>query len=757
MPSFDLTTDAGLKAACDEIHRSVPLEEGLRKWMTTLGFFLSRVHDAPEDQRGTLEFQRKLWDESPVAATGQGNIAVNDAYEDVEFRTWLAKRSLEPLPADPAWGLEKLYEEILDRLKPFVSGKMPHLKVFRVLAALHPDYMTTVADRGKMKQLARAMGVNSSASVIGRHVWVRDRLDQVLGPHGAGAADLGERMALAWELFKRFVRPPEDERTEEPAADPGEMRLVPLPAARRRRGLTTIRGLFPAVLSALEFVRDGATRQELIDFLRASAPDLKETTLRVSTNVLKSEFALIRSEGDRYVLSERGEALLDSGDPDELADWLLTRVLGVDKAIIELRDRGPRPLLDLVRAVQSMNPGWSTGYAPSSIIQWLRAFGVIEVGADGRHALSGAGRGWAARIHWAPEALPRDEELVAEITASGVVPLKEIADTGGVMLPPLSLIIERVAAAGRFADSIVAQLHSGLWAHSRRHFAILTGLSGSGKTLLARAYAIGIAAGGSARHQFTLTVQPGWYDPGPVLGFVNPLRRDAYESTPFLQFLLLAASDPNQPYTVVLDEMNLSHPEQYLAPLLSAMETGDAIELHSEGQFLDGIPGRVPYPSNLAIIGTVNMDETTHGLSDKVLDRAFTLEFWKIDLDQYPRWGGRALAKEHVDRARSLLGELLAALEPVRLHFGWRVIDDVLAFLVHAGDDSEALPFEQALDAAMHAKVLPKLRGEDSKRFREALAGCEETFERHGLPRSRAKVAELRDDLISTGSARFWR
>ena len=63
-----------------------------------------------------------------------------------------------------------------------------------------------------------------------------------------------------------------------------------------------------------------------------------------------------------------------------------------------------------------------------------------------------------------------------------------------------------------------------------------------------------------------------------------------------------------------------------MAPILSAMETGAAIVLHREGDALDGMAATIPYPNNLAIIGTVNMDETTHGLSDKVLDRAFAIE-----------------------------------------------------------------------------------------------------------------------------------
>ena len=89
---------------------------------------------------------------------------------------------------------------------------------------------------------------------------------------------------------------------------------------------------------------------------------------------------------------------------------------------------------------------------------------------------------------------------------------------------------------------------------------------------------------------FTLPVQPGWYDPGALLGFVNPLRAESYVRTPFLEFLLAAAVDPTRPYVAVLDEMNLSHPEQYMAPLLSAMETDGAVQLHSEGENCDGIP-----------------------------------------------------------------------------------------------------------------------------------------------------------------------
>lgn len=324
-------------------------------------------------------------------------------------------------------------------------------------------------------------------------------------------------------------------------------------------------------------------------------------------------------------------------------------------------------------------------------------------------------------------------------------------------MPDVADIIVAVQATGQFPPDLIARLHAGLWSHPRRHFAILTGLSGSGKTMLAREYARALAREGADHRLFTLPVQPGWYDPGALFGFPNPLRGESYVRTPFLEFLIEAAADPQRPYVAVLDEMNLSHPEQYMAPLLSAMETGEAINLHSEGDYFDGVPGALEYPKNLVLIGTVNMDETTHGLSDKVLDRAFVLEFWDIDLAAYPRWDSRSISPVQEARVREVLNGLMAALAPARLHFGWRVVDDVLDFLHKAAASADVLPFEAALDGVMYAKVLPKLRGEDAPRLRAALAGCQRTLAEFGLVRSQAKVAELIRDLETAGSARFWR
>jgi len=81
----------------------------------------------------------------------------------------------------------------------------------------------------------------------------------------------------------------------------------------------------------------------------------------------------------------------------------------------------------------------------------------------------------------------------------------------------------------------------------------------------------------------------------------------------------------------------------------------------------------------------------------------------------------------------------------------------VLSFLERAAIAGDALPFACALDSVIYAKVLPKLRGDDSPRFREALEACEKQLKSFGLAESWRKIAELRRDVETTGSARFWR
>ena len=145
------------------------------------------------------------------------------------------------------------------------------------------------------------------------------------------------------------------------------------------------------------------------------------------------------------------------------------------------------------------------------------------------------------------------------------------------------------------------------------------------------------------------------------------------------------------------------------------------------------------------------------GISDKVLDRAFTLEFWDIEVDEWPGWDECKLADDERETVQNLLNALAGALRPARLHFGWRVIAEYVTFLERRAADSAELPFERALDQITYAKVLPKLRGDDSQRHRDALGACRDVLKDEGLAESAQKVEDLIADLDETGSFRFWR
>ena len=99
-----------------------------------------------------------------------------------------------------------------------------------------------------------------------------------------------------------------------------------------------------------------------------------------------------------------------------------------------------------------------------------------------------------------------------------------------------------------------------------------------------------------------------------------------------------ADANPNRPYFVVLDEMNLARVEYYFSDFLSVIES----RKWKDGKIVtspvlpESITNKhITIPSNVYIIGTVNMDETTHPLSKKVLDRANTIEFNTVNLDYF--------------------------------------------------------------------------------------------------------------------------
>jgi hypothetical protein len=157
---------------------------------------------------------------------------------------------------------------------------------------------------------------------------------------------------------------------------------------------------------------------------------------------------------------------------------------------------------------------------------------------------------------------------------------------------------------------------------------LLEGMSGIGKTSLPKALAAALGT-----ECAVVEVQAGWRDRTDLFGHHNTFER-RFEESEFLQALYLAQTPlyRDRPFFIVLDEMNLSRPEQYFSVVLSKLENndGEPIQLVSQGSgrppehLVDG--ARIALPDNVWFIGTANQDESTLEFADKTYNRAFLME-----------------------------------------------------------------------------------------------------------------------------------
>ncbi len=287
-----------------------------------------------------------------------------------------------------------------------------------------------------------------------------------------------------------------------------------------------------------------------------------------------------------------------------------------------------------------------------------------------------------------------------------------------------------------------------------KRFLILTGLSGSGKTKIAQAFAQWLAPEGTPNPYCALIpVGADWVGSDNILGYPNGLDPSAYVTRQALD-LIIHSQEPEQadaPHFLILDEMNLSHVERYFADILSAIESEDAISLYegparSAGQRL--IPNRIVLPRNLFIIGTVNVDETTYMFSPKVLDRANVIEFRMAqqdvaaffnepaapELEELQGMGahfGEAFVVAARDKSSTLpdmvkapfAAEMLllfGLLQQHNLEFGYRTAYETARFvryfhLLGGAALDDANWFATAMDAVLIQKILPRLHGSRAK------------------------------------------
>lgn len=332
-------------------------------------------------------------------------------------------------------------------------------------------------------------------------------------------------------------------------------------------------------------------------------------------------------------------------------------------------------------------------------------------------------------------------------------------------------------------------------------FVIFTGLSGSGKTKLAQAFVQWICQDESQYR--IIPVGADWTNREPLLGYPNALKPEEYvkPDSGVLDLIIQANNQPELPHFLILDEMNLSHVERYFADFLSVMESGEEIPLYAEGTVENGVPAKLRVPSNLFVIGTVNIDETTNMFSPKVLDRANTIEFRvtqedmkhflsnikDINMDALTGKGAgmaksfldmsanKSFATTDIEAINSSLIQFFGELKKTGAEFGYRSATEMLRLIHQLSALDSNLTTNEKIDIAIIQKLLPKLHGsrrklcpvletlgsfcisDDVKIIKDVFEKADFDFEASNVlyPLSLEKIARMYRGAIDNGFASF--
>ena len=326
-------------------------------------------------------------------------------------------------------------------------------------------------------------------------------------------------------------------------------------------------------------------------------------------------------------------------------------------------------------------------------------------------------------------------------------------------------------------ENITSSYRPYITAIKSKPFLLLAGISGTGKSRIVRELARACWDVDSEEYKAhkpknfeMVQVKPNWHDSSELIGYVSRIDGVRYVVGPFLKFMVKAIQDPNTPYFLCLDEMNLAPVEQYFAEFLSVVEsrkvdkdgnvvTDPLVDYSSTEEYkslidqlfcddaerkayLTEVGGkRLTIPQNLIVVGTVNMDETTFSFSRKVLDRAMTIEMNEVDLmagltNRHENIGkiefddiiGKAV--EGVDvyaahegvckKAIEYLESINATLDKTPFKVAYRTRNELLLYVVNnlswkTDDESEDFVIARALDEITCMKILTRIEGDETK------------------------------------------
>lgn len=345
----------------------------------------------------------------------------------------------------------------------------------------------------------------------------------------------------------------------------------------------------------------------------------------------------------------------------------------------------------------------------------------------------------------------------------------------------------------RYPDRTVRAFHTALKINDYSQLTVLAGVSGTGKSLLPRRYseAMGI-------HFLQIAVEPRWDSPQDLLGFYNYVEK-RYRATDLAR--MLVQLDPYNTTTfgdgshhdhmalILLDEMNLARVEYYFSEFLSRLEArpkfGDADDATKRND------ARIPldirglkqalslFPShNILFAGTMNDDESTQALSDKVLDRGNIMQFAApksfdkpradIGVDRpsegqsFTQWRSWVKSPDSMsDQRRRVvderIGRLAGIMERSGRPFGHRLRDAILAYVVNYPNDSTSTGDNAAIADQIEFRILPKLRGIELEGREQEFDDLENLLRELNENEFAVRIAEVREQQQSGTGLFVWR
>ncbi len=331
-----------------------------------------------------------------------------------------------------------------------------------------------------------------------------------------------------------------------------------------------------------------------------------------------------------------------------------------------------------------------------------------------------------------------------------------------------------------FPERVLYAFHTALKVNEISPLVVLAGISGTGKSELPRRYAEGMGM-----HNVILAVQPRWDSPQDLFGFYNYLE-ERYKATELARAMVQFEQYNRDSWPmpegwnfdrsdrillVLLDEMNLARVEYYFSEFLSRLEIRRGINLNSfeerakaelaleMGSLTEGEkPIRIFPGQNVLFTGTMNEDETTQALSDKVLDRSCVLRFGRpkeimMRADEpvleatstgltYKQWDGfktNSLSAENRARVTAWINTLNDAMEQLNRPFGHRVAQAIQSYVSNYPDWAPGR-IELAMADQIEQRIMPKLRGievgdatEPLEKIHEIIRDCDDDLLEHAF------------------------